>query len=80
MLIRSVDRNDGDAPILVTFAGRHRERLLHAGIAASLGKALKHSVAVVIEGSETFDAIAAAFPPVPSRLAVAVPAEQSEMI
>jgi hypothetical protein len=73
VLLRSVRANDGDTPILMTFVGRQRERLLHAGIVASLGTSLKDSVAVVPQGSEIFDALSVAFPPVPAELAVSIP-------
>lgn len=70
VLLRSVKHNDGDLPILMTFVGRQRERLLHAGIVASLSDHFKDSVAVVAQGSEAFDALSVAFPPVPAELAV----------
>ncbi|WP_296104700.1 hypothetical protein [uncultured Agrobacterium sp.] len=70
VLLRSVAGNDGNAPVLMTFIGRQRERLLHAGIVASLGDSFRDSVAVVAMGTETFTALGAAFPPVPADLAV----------
>ena len=54
----------------MTFIGRQRERLLHAGIVASLTEHFRDSVAVVSSGSDAFAALSAAFPPVPSDLAV----------
>lgn len=80
VLIRSVSHNDGDAPILVTFVGRHREQLMHAGLAASIGDLIRHSVVIVPQSSKSFDAVAAAFPPVPPSLALAVPPDQTAMI
>lgn len=73
VLLRSVASNDGDAPILMTFIGRQRERLLHAGIVASLKDDFRDSVAVVAEGTDAFTALNAAFPAVPADLAVGVP-------
>lgn len=70
VLLRSVAGNDGSHPILMTFIGRQRERLLHAGIVASLTEHFRDSVAVVSSGSDAFAALSAAFPPVPSDLAV----------
>lgn len=73
VLLRSVSGNDGDHPILMTFIGRQRERLLHAGIVASLGDSFQSSVAVVTAGSDAFTALNAAFPSVPAELAVGAP-------
>jgi hypothetical protein len=70
VLLRSVKGNDGDHPILMTFVGRQRERLLHAGIAASLDKKFQDSVVIVESGSETFDALAVAFPDIPAKFAI----------
>lgn len=74
VLLRSVKGNDGDRPVLMTFVGRQRERLLHAGIVASLENCFRNSVAVVASGSETFDALSAAFPDIPAELAIRSPA------
>jgi hypothetical protein len=73
VLLRSVAGNDGDHPILMTFVGRQRERLLHAGIVASLAESFQSSVAVVTAGSDAFTALSAAFPSVPADLAVGAP-------
>ncbi|WP_238123367.1 MULTISPECIES: hypothetical protein [unclassified Xanthobacter] len=73
VLLRSIAGNDGDAPILMTFIGRQRERLLHAGIVASLKDEFRDSVAMVTAGSDAFTALSAAFPAVPADLAVGVP-------
>lgn len=73
VLLRSVSGNDGDAPILMTFVGRQLERLLHAGIVASLKDSFRDSVAVVTAGTDAFTALSAAFPAVPADLAVGVP-------
>lgn len=70
VLLRSVAGNDGDHPILMTFIGRQRERLLHAGIVASLADTFQNSVVVATAGSEAFKALSAAFPLIPSDLAV----------
>lgn len=70
VLFRSLRGNAGDTPVLMTFVGRQRERLLHAGIGASIGARFKGSVAVEAEGSEYFESLAAAFPPIPAHLAV----------
>ena len=73
VLLRSVGHNDGTRPLVMTFVGRQRERLLHAGIVASLEGDFRDGVAIVRQGTDEFDALAAAFPPVPAALAVALP-------
>lgn len=73
VLLRSVSHNDGTRPLVMTFVGRQRERLLHAGIVASLEGDFRDGVAIVRQGTDEFDALAAAFPPVPAALAVALP-------
>jgi hypothetical protein len=78
VLLRSVGRNDGERPIVMTFVGRQRERLLHAGIVASLEGDFRNGVAVVRQGTDDFDALAMAFPPVPAELAVALPIADSD--
>ena len=78
MLLRSVSRNEGGRPIVMTFVGRQRERLLHAGIVASLEGDFRHGVAVVRQGTDDFDALAMAFPPIPAALAVALPIAESD--
>lgn len=80
VLLRSVAGNDGDAPILMTFIGRQRERLLHAGIVASLEDEFRDSVAVVTVGSDAFAALSAAFPAVPADLAVGVPLTDEDAV
>lgn len=67
-LIRSVRGNDGQAPMIMTFVGRQRERLVHAGIVAMIGEQLRDGVAVIPEGGDAFLALAAAFPYVPANL------------
>ncbi|KQP24746.1 hypothetical protein ASF27_11785 [Methylobacterium sp. Leaf102] len=78
VLIRTVVRNDGDLPLLMTFVGRQRERLLHAGIVASLDQRFTDSTAIIERGTDRFEALADAFPPVPSGLAVGLPSCISE--
>jgi hypothetical protein len=78
VLIRTVSQNDGDLPLLMTFVGRQRERLLHAGIVASLEGRFTDSTSILTQGTDTFDALAEAFPPVPSDLAVGLPNDISE--
>lgn len=73
VLLRSREHNDGDHPVLMTFVGRQRERIMHAGIAASLGTKLRDSTALILDGSDTFDGLAAAFAAVPAHLALAIP-------
>ena len=70
MLLRSVSNNGSDKPMMMTFIGRQRERLLHAGIVASIGDQLRDGVAVVHKSRDAFDALAAAFPSVPAHLAL----------
>ncbi|MET0370691.1 MAG: hypothetical protein ABW039_04850 [Sphingobium sp.] len=78
VLIRTVARNDGGLPLLMTFVGRQRERLLHAGIVASLDGHFTDSTAILEQGTDAFEALADAFPPVPSSLAVGLPADLFE--
>jgi hypothetical protein len=73
VLLRSTEHNDGGHPMLMTFVGKQRERIMHAGIAASLGERLRDSTALILEGTHTFDALAAAFAPVPAHLALGIP-------
>lgn len=80
VLLRSVAGNDGNHPILMTFIGRQRERLLHAGIVASLAEHFRDSVAMVTSGSDAFAALSAAFPAVPSDLAVGSPLPDDESV
>lgn len=79
VLLRSIKRNDGDHPILMTFVGRQRERLMHVGIVASLANRFRGSVTMVDSGSEAFQALSAAFPPIPASLAVGPPAVVPEL-
>jgi hypothetical protein len=69
-LIRSVRHNDGRSPILLTFVGRRMQRLIHAGLVATIAKSLRQSVAVFNEGTEDFDILAPLFVSVPAGLAV----------
>jgi len=69
-LIRSCRHNDGESPILITFVGRRAQRFMQAGLAASIGKQLKESVAIFGSESDAFDALASLFPPVPARIAI----------
>lgn len=78
VLLRSVGHNDGSRPIVMTFVGRQRERLLHAGVVASLADEFRDGVAVVRQGTDNFDALAVAFPPIPVELAVGLPAAEQE--
>lgn len=78
VLLRTLEANDGDLPILMTFVGRQRERLLHAGIVASLVGRFTDSTVGVGQGSDAFEALAGAFPPIPPDLAVGLPADVSE--
>ncbi|MBM7046249.1 hypothetical protein [Rhizobium lusitanum] len=80
VLLRSVANNDGDQPILMTFIGRQRERLLHAGIVASLAVEFRDSVAVLSAGSDAFHALSAAFPAVPADLAVGAPLAEDDAV
>lgn len=78
VLIRTVAHNDGDRPVLMTFVGRQRERLLHAGIVASLEGRFTDSTAILEYGSDTFEAVGEAFPSVPSYLAVGLPSDVTD--
>lgn len=69
-LIRSVRHNDGSTPVLLTFVGRHSERLVQAGLVATLSRPLDQSVAVFQDDAPQFDVLADLFPPVPARVAV----------
>lgn len=78
LLIRTVERNDGDLPLLMTFVGRQRERLLHAGIVASLAGRFTNSTVILEQGTDAFEALAEAFPPIAPSLAVGLPADIAE--
>lgn len=78
VLLRTVGHNDGSRPIVMTFVGRQHERLLHAGIVASLEDDFRDGVAVVRQGTDHFDALAVAFPPVPAELAIALAVAESD--
>jgi hypothetical protein len=78
VLLRSVGGNDGTRPVVMTFVGRQRERLLHAGIVASLEKKFRNGVAVVRQGADDFEALAMVFPPVTAELAIGLPAAESD--
>lgn len=80
VLFRSIGQNDSDSPILMTFVGRRREQLVHAGIVGFIGTYLKHSVAIISKGSTAFEAVAMSFPAIPPALAVYVPADEPEML
>lgn len=70
MLLRSPRENDGQGTVLMTFVGRQRERLLHAGIGATLKDRFRGSAFIAEKGSDIFEGLAAAFPPVPADYAV----------
>lgn len=78
VLIRTVANNDGDLPLLMTFVGRQRERLLHAGIVASLDGRFTDSTAILHHKTDAFNAVAEAFPPVPPDLAVGLPIDVTD--
>ena len=69
MLIRSVAENDGTEPVMITFASRGSDRVVHAGIAAIVRDLMKQSMAVIKEDDPDFKAIAAycPSPTAPSR-------------
>ncbi len=69
-LIRSLRHNDGSAPILLTFVGRRSQRLVQAGLAATLKETLNQSVAVFDETSDKFGPLAELFSPIPANIAV----------
>jgi len=57
VLIRTVAGNDGNSPVTLTFVSRNTERVVHAGLAALVEKALDRSMAVFHEGTEGFNAL-----------------------
>lgn len=65
VVIRSVRDNDGSRPVLMTFVGRQMERLLHAGIGASIGPQFRDSVALIDSKNDLFPALAGIFASVP---------------
>ena len=73
VVLRTTEHNDGDDPVLMTFVGRQRERIMHAGIVAILDGRLKDSVAVLDRGTDAYDAIAATLPCIPARLVFGQP-------
>ena len=58
VLIRSVIGNNGSYPVTITFVSRHTDRVLHAGLAAIVGRKLTNSMMVYEEGVDGFDSIA----------------------
>lgn len=78
VLLRTIGFNDGSRPIVMTFVGRQRERLLHAGIVASLESNFRHGVAIVRQGTDVFNALATVFPPISAELAVGLPIAESD--
>jgi hypothetical protein len=79
-LIRSVRHNDGSTPILLTFVGRRSQRLIQAGLAATLDGALQQSVAIFHDSASEFETLAELFPPVPARVAIQRPLQQAAII
>jgi len=79
-LLRSVRHNDGSTPVLMTFVGRRSQRLVQAGLVQTLKDALRQSVAVFMDSSPDFDALAELFPSVPARLAVRGALHQSALL
>jgi hypothetical protein len=69
-LLRSVRHNDGSTPVLLTFVGRRSQRLVQAGLVATLSSALRQSVAIFADNSPEFGTLAKLFPPVPAHVAV----------
>lgn len=57
MLIRSLAGNDGSHPIVITFACRQTDRVVHAGIAAIVERQLDRSMAVYSEDDPGFVAL-----------------------
>ena len=54
VLIRSVENNDGTSPIIITFACREIDRVVHAGIAAIVERSLDRSMAVFTSNDPGF--------------------------
>ena len=54
VLIRTVAGNDGTSPITLTFISRKTNRVVHAGLAAIVGKTLSQSMAIYTEGESGF--------------------------
>jgi hypothetical protein len=79
-LIRSVQHNDGSNPVLLTFVGRRSQRLVQAGLAATLAESLRQSVAVFGEDSDEFASLAELFPPVPAKVAVRSVMQQPALV
>jgi len=81
MLIRSVAENNGTEPVMITFASRGSDRVIHAGIAAIVSDLLKQSMAVIREGDPDFKAIAeyCPSPTAPSRRPVPLMPEDNQL-
>lgn len=58
VLIRTHAPNDGTQPLTLTFVSKKANRLLHAGLVATLERHLKASMASFESGTPEFDAIA----------------------
>lgn len=63
MLIRTVEHNDGDAPIGISFVSRNHDGVLHSGLVAKLERQLKGSMATFIAGDVLFEPLALHCPP-----------------
>lgn len=57
VLIHSVASNEGSVPLSITFIGRNKDRVAHAGLAAFVGRQLESSMVVFDEGSDGFQAL-----------------------
>lgn len=62
MLLRTVEGNDGSAPLHISFIGRKADRVAHAGIAAIVEKNLDRSMAAYRNSDDNFQALAQLIP------------------
>lgn len=73
VLIRSVEHNDGTAPLSVTFIARAIDRKLHAKLSRLVRPQIKQSMIVFAEGQPGFGEVAALCPAPPLPAASASP-------
>lgn len=63
-LIRSVNGNDGNSPIYLTFVTRKMDQNDHIDVAEKIGTRLDQSMAVFTQGTEEFSMLERFFPPI----------------
>jgi hypothetical protein len=75
VLIRSIEGNDGTAPVSITFIARAIDSKQHAALSALIAKRLKQSMTLLGEGEQTFRQVEklCSAPPAPAESAAPTP-------